>query len=141
MGNKIRLKVVTPTRVLFDDDVDMLIMRTVEGDMGVLYGHQPLSTVLSYGALRIMQGEGEKQAAVLGGFAEITPKLVTVLSTVAEWSDEIDVERAKQSMARAEARMKSTDTLVNVKRAEAAFRRAVVRIETSSYSILKGKVR
>ncbi len=131
MGNKTRLKIVTPERTMFDDDVEMAIMRTEQGDIGVLAGHEPLSTVLAIGSMRIINGEQAKEAAIMAGFAEITPSLITILTQTAEWADEIDVARAKEAKSRAEALLASNNSDINTERALLALRRANVRIETN----------
>ena len=127
---KIRLRIVTPIRRLFDKEIDMVIMRASTGDMGILYGHEPVTTTLSYGTMRIFDGETELNATVFGGFAEITPECVTILSDSGEWPEEIDVERAMRSKERAEKRLQ--DASSDVERAQLALRRALVRIDTVS---------
>lgn len=135
MANKIRLRIVTPVRSMFDEEAEMVIMRGKEGDLGVLAGHIPLSVVLSYGRLRIMNDGKESVATLFGGFAEVTPNQVTILTQAAEWPEEIDVERATKAKERAEQRLKQSDGSVNIERAELALRRALVRLEVSSYPI------
>ncbi len=139
---RLRLRVVSPTRKLFDKEVDMIIMRASEGDLGVMAGHIPLTTTLSMGALRIFDESAEENAkermmAVLGGFAEIRPDCVTILSDSAEWPDEIDIKRAEAAKERAERRMNENSGELDVQRASLALRRALVRIEVSSYPLIK----
>ena len=135
-GTKIRLRIVSPSRKLFDEDVDMLIVRTTEGDMGILPGHQTLTAILSYGRLKIVRGEETLVAAVLGGFVEVQPDSVTLLSDAAEWPDEIDVNRAEAAKERAERRLRQQSIDVDVQRASLALRRALVRMEVSSYPLI-----
>ncbi len=140
---KIRLRVVSPTRNMFDKEVDMIIMRATEGDLGVMAGHIPLTTTLSIGVLKIYDDDAEEnkkqlQMAVLGGFAEIKPDCVTVLSDAAEWPNEIDVSRAQAAKERAERRITENSGELDVQRASLALRRALVRIEVSSYPLIRG---
>ena len=135
------LKLVTPTRALYESECDMAILRSVEGEFGVLPGHESFTTILSPGKLRVFNEEKEDLVAVLGGFVVIDDNKVTILSDQAELPEEIDLERAQAARERAENRLKGTATAddVNLKRAELALRRALVRIDISSYTLLKGK--
>ncbi|MBQ6553637.1 MAG: ATP synthase F1 subunit epsilon [Firmicutes bacterium] len=127
--NKIALKVITPSREMYNGEADMVIMRTKSGDVGILHGHQPMVTVLDYGVMRIQnEGEEDKNAAVFGGFAEINAESITVLTDAAEWSDEIDLSRAEEARKRAEERLKSRSADIDVARAELALKRSLIRI-------------
>lgn len=131
MANKLSLKIITPTRNMFEGEVDMVVMRTQSGDVGILHGHQPMITILDYGVLSIKNDGEERLAAVLGGFAEIGADGMTILTDIGEWSDEIDVVRAKHAKERAEARLKSNNVDIDFNRAELALKRALVRLTTS----------
>ena len=123
------LKVVAPDRIFFDGDADMVEIRTTEGEIGVLKNHIPLTAILKPGPLRIKK-DGEIQAAALhDGFVEVFKDHVMILAEACEWPNEIDLERAKESKERAEKRLASGDSNVNIARAEAALRRALLRIE------------
>ena len=133
MANKLHLRVVTPSKDFYDDECDMVILKTIDGDTGILFGHQPLTTVLDLGYLRIIDNGEEKKSTLLGGFAKVNEHGLTVISDAAEWADEIDVERAAESRKRAEERLErgsgdpSSD--IDVQRAEAALRRALLRLD------------
>ncbi len=127
--NKIRLRIVTPVRELYDEDAEMVIMRSSVGDIGILQGHQPLTTTLDYGILRIINGDDEIRATIFGGFASVDERGLTVLSDAAEWPDEIDMERAVAAKERAQSRIQSNDDSIDIVRAELALRRALIRIE------------
>lgn len=129
MANKLHLRVVTPSRDFYDGDCDMVIMKTVDGDTGILYGHQPLTTVLDLGVLRIIDEGEEKRSTLLGGFAKVNAQGLTIISDAAEWADEIDVARALESKKRAEDRLNRSDADIDVLRAEAALKRALVRLD------------
>ena len=136
-----RLKVVTPFRLLYNEDVDMVILRGVDGDMGILPGHENRAALLGYGSLRIFKNNiQENELAILGGFAEILGDRITIVSEVAELPDEIDRVRAEAAKTRAEQRLlqKSSDT--DMRRAELSLRRALVRIEVSSYPLIRGRI-
>ncbi len=128
---KLSLKIVTPSRIMFDGEADMVIVRTKSGDVGILHGHQPMVTVLDYGVMKIQNdGQEDKVATVFGGFAEINSEGVSILTDIAEWSDEINVERARQAKERAEQRLAHPDVNTDSARAELALRRAVTRLQT-----------
>lgn len=134
VDKKIRIRIVTPVRQLYDKEVDMVIIRGSEGDLGIMSGHQAITTALGYGIMKIKNDGEEIIAIVFGGFAEINPNQITILSDAAEWPDEIDVKRAEDAKERAEKRLKSED--IDVYRAELSLRRALVRIEGSNYKSL-----
>lgn len=127
--NKIRLRIVTPVRELYDKETEMVIMRSSIGDIGILHGHQPLTTTLDYGFLRIINGDEEVRATIFGGFASVDSRGITILSDAAEWPDEIDVQRAMAAKERAESRIRSNDGNIDIARAELALRRALIRLE------------
>jgi len=140
MPGTIHLKVITPSKRLLDEDVNMVILRGTEGDMGIMPGHENRLAALGFGALRAFGAEGEmNRLAVLGGFAEIRGDSVTVLSDAAEWADEIDAARAAAAKLRAEHRLQQAEEGVDMQRAELALRRALVRIEVSSYPLIKDR--
>lgn len=98
----IRLEVVTPERIVLQDDADIVIARAAEGDIGILHGHEPLITALPIGELMYRVDGEERHLAISGGFMEVTPERVVVLADVAERSEEIDRARAEEARRRAE---------------------------------------
>lgn len=132
--NKIALKVITPQREMYSGNAEMVIMRTKSGDVGIMYGHQPMVTVLDYGVMRIQNSDdsGDKTAAVFGGFAQIDADGITILTDSAEWDAEIDLKRAEEARKRAEERLNSNNTDVDTLRAELALKRALIRIGLKS---------
>lgn len=124
--NKLRLQIITPLKKVFDEDVDSVILRTTEGEMGVLYDHEPVVALLAYNTIRYTQEDISKRATTMGGFAEITSDKVVILTDASEFEEEIDVERAKSAKERAEARLSETD--VDRTRAEIALKKAIARL-------------
>ena len=123
---KFNLQIISPTRVFFDGDIDMVEMKTTEG---VLAGHIPLTAILEPGVLRIKKSDGDKEAALHDGFVKITKDKVTILAESCEWPDEIDVNRANEAKTRAERRLKSGEPAVDMLRAELALKKALTRID------------
>lgn len=124
------VEIITPDRVFHKGEATMIEFNTAAGEIGVYKNHIPLTTVLAPGVVTIHKdGEDNMIAAVHSGFAEILPDKVTLLAEVAEWPDEIDVERAQAAKARAEERLANKTEAIDVQRAELALRRALVRID------------
>ncbi|MCR4673750.1 MAG: ATP synthase F1 subunit epsilon [Lachnospiraceae bacterium] len=125
--NKFVVEIITPDRVFYKGDASMIEFTTTEGEIGVYKNHVPTTVVLAPGIVTIHEGEGNKKAAVHAGFAEILNDKVTLLAEVAEWPDEIDVERAKAAEARATERIQAKADDLDLVRAELALKRALVR--------------
>ncbi|MGX8796376.1 F0F1 ATP synthase subunit epsilon [Fusibacter sp. JL298sf-3] len=130
MGKKFMLEVVTPDRVMYSDETPMVIVRTTEGDTGILYDHEPLVAPLKIGSLRVKDDSGNfKWAACSSGFVTVDQSGVKVIVDSAEWVDEIDLERALRAKERAEQRIrKESPKEVDLLRARAALERAINRI-------------
>lgn len=123
------LRIITPDRVFYENDVKMVEFNTTEGEIGVLPGHIPLTVIIKPGILYITETEGDKVAALHSGFAEILPDRVTILAEIIEWREEIDERRAEAARERAEERLRSKTPETDMMRAETALQRAVARIE------------
>lgn len=124
-----RLRIITPERVFYEGEVDMVEFNTTEGQIGVLPGHIPLTVIIKPGILNIYEAERQKEAALHAGFVEILPEQVTILAEVVEWPEEIDAARAEAAMHRAEERLRSRTPETDVMRAETALLRAMARIQ------------
>lgn len=130
---KINLKIITPRGLKFVEKADMVIMRCIDGDLGVLPGHEPVSTVLGDGVLRIINNGVEKKLAVFGGVAEIDNTTVNIFSTIAQRPEEIDLERAERDRQEAEAAIQEELEEVKVQSMRVLLRRCLVRIEVSTH--------
>lgn len=122
------LRIITPDRIFYENQVKMVEFNTTEGEIGVLPGHIPLTVIIKPGILNITEGEGDKEAALHAGFAEILPEQVTILAEIIEWPEEIDQERAEAARERAEERLRSRTPETDIARAETALQRAMARI-------------
>jgi F-type H+-transporting ATPase subunit epsilon len=125
---KLLLEIVTPQGLVFSEEVDEVTATGTEGEFGILPGHVPFVTTLKVGLLASKTGNATKYFFVNWGYAEAGPEKVLVLADSAELSDEIDVERARAAMKRAEERLKKAEE-IDFLRAEAALERAVTRIQ------------
>ncbi|HAG03819.1 MAG TPA: ATP synthase F1 subunit epsilon [Lachnospiraceae bacterium] len=133
MAKKLTLRIVTPSRVMYEGEVGMVLLRTKSGDVGILPEHQPMVTVLDYGVMKLYDDGNEiKRAAVLGGYAEVGDSIVSVLTDAAEWAEEIDEARAKHAKEIAERRLASQNENIDIMRAELALKRALVRLNVNN---------
>ncbi|WP_371381067.1 F0F1 ATP synthase subunit epsilon [Sporomusa aerivorans] len=130
MANTIRLDIVTPDRMVYSADVNMVIARATDGDLGILPGHAPLIAGLDIWPLRILKDEGEEMLSLCGGFIEVRPQKVTILASCAELPAEIDTDRAEAAKERAEIRLKDGGD-IDFHRAEIALKRAVLRLKVA----------
>ncbi len=133
-GSLVRVEVVTAEQMVYSDDVEMVIVPGVEGEMGILHNHAPLLTALQVGELRTLkEGEEIEALAVIGGFVEVQPDRVIVLADAAERMGEIDEARAEEARKRAEARLRGDKSAIDIARAEAALRRSLVRLKVARW--------
>ncbi|MBQ8326338.1 MAG: ATP synthase F1 subunit epsilon [Lachnospiraceae bacterium] len=128
-SNQFALRIITPERVFYEDEVDMAEFNTTEGEVGIYRNHIPMTMIIKSGVLTITKGDEKKHAALHEGFVEVLQEKVTILAEVIEWPDEIDVARAEAARDRAEERLAHVDEKINVARAEAALARALTRIQ------------
>ena len=129
----LRLEIVTGERMVFADDVDMVIAPGIEGQLGILPKHAPLLTALTIGELRAKKGEEELLFAIGGGFMEVYKDKVIVLADTAERAEEIDIARAEEARRRALELIKERKRLSREEfaRAEARLRKAITRIKVA----------
>ena len=128
---RLYLEVVTPERILVSQEVDAVVAPGTEGEFGVLPGHILFLSGIVPGELRYTSGSVESSMVVTTGFAEVSNDKVSVLVDAAEKTSEIDMERARQALERARARLakerRSED--VDFTRAEFALKRAIARVK------------
>jgi F-type H+-transporting ATPase subunit epsilon len=125
----LHVEIVSPERVLYSGDGDMVVARAADGDIAFLPGHAPFIGALGIASVRVLlQQHGEQAAAVHGGFVEVNNDHVIVLSDVAELPEQIDVARAHEAKARAEAALRANE---HDEEAKAALARAETRLEVA----------
>ncbi len=127
MENKLKLEIVTPNGLILSEEVDEVVCSGSEGEFGVLPGHVPFFTTLKIGMLTYKKGTEARYVFANWGYAEVGPDRVMVLADSAEKSEDIDVERAKSAMKRAEERLKQMAE-IDTARATASLERAISRI-------------
>ncbi|AKT53831.1 MULTISPECIES: F0F1 ATP synthase subunit epsilon [Selenomonas] len=134
----IKLEIVSPDRVVYAADIDMLIARSTGGEIGILPKHIPLVTGLEPHAMKIHVDAKEQLVAVAGGFMEVTPDKITVLATAAEEPIDIDINRAQRAYERAQERLQrlredpdAQASIIDEQRASLALKRAAARLQTA----------
>ena len=128
MAEPMQVELVSPERILYSGEAEMVICRTAGGDIAFLTGHAPFIGALDIGVVRVKpSGGGEEVAAVHGGFVEVRDNRVILLSDVAELASQIDVERARRQQAEAEERLRHEHDA----ECEAQLRRAHARLEAA----------
>ncbi len=130
---RLNLEIITPERVVVSEEVDMIEANGALGEFGVLPGHEQFLTTLDIGEIRYMQGNATKHLATSGGFAEVLHDKATFFVDTAEFSEEIDVDRAKRALERAEGALKVlAEEDKELKQHELALKRAIARISAAS---------
>lgn len=134
----IKLEIVSPDRVVYAADIDMLIARSTGGEIGILPKHIPLVAGLEPHAMKIHVDAKEQLIAVAGGFMEVTPDKITVLATAAEEPIDIDINRAQRAYDRAQERLQklredpeAQASIIDEQRASLALKRAAARLQTA----------
>lgn len=133
----IRLEIVSPDKVVYSEDINMLIVRSTGGELGILPHHAPLVTGLLPHAMRVKREDHEELIAVAGGFMEVQPEKITVLASAAEKPIDIDINRAKDAYTRAQQRIEAfhngtaESDDIDITRANAALKRAQARLKAS----------
>lgn len=127
------LEVVTPERKVYAQDVNMIVVKGVNGELGILPNHIPLVSPLKIAPIAVKIGNKTEYIAVNGGFMEVRKDKVVILAESAEMPATIDVDRARAAKERAEKRLaEAKKDEIDFRRAELALQRAMNRIDTST---------
>lgn len=123
------LKILTPYGLFFDGEIQRVVVRTTTGDVAILKNHTEYLAPLGIGEMRLLMPDGTKRsAACSGGFIRVTKESTHILATTCEWSDEIDIERAKHARDAAEQKLKNKIDHEQMKMAQFKLNRALNRI-------------
>ena len=126
-----QLKIITHERVVFEDEVDELVIQTKTGQMGILKDHIPLTTVLDIGVTKVKQGDKIRYFATMGGVFQFKDNYATILTDVCEDGCNIDVTRANAAKDRAESRLADSAAKIDSQRAQAALARSLARLKAA----------
>ena len=125
------LKIITHERIVFEGEVDELVVHTTSGQIGILKDHIPITTSLEIGVAKAKVGEKNKYFAVMGGVFQFKDNNAVILSDVCEDSCDIDVTRANAAKERAETRLAESAAELDTQRAQAALARALARLQAA----------
>jgi len=140
LPTSIELLIVTPDKMLVREQVDEVEIPGTEGYFGVLPGHTPMLASLAIGEMWYRQGQEKTYLSLANGFCEVLPDRVTILATLAERAEEIDIARAEEAKRRAEARLLQNAQDVDYERARSALVKSLARLQVASRSQFAGRV-
>ena len=126
--NRFVIRIITPDRIFYEGEAEMVEFNTVEGEVGIYKNHIPMTMIIKPGILCMTNGEEEKVAALHAGFVEVLPDKNTILAEIVEWPNEIDLERAEAAKERAEKRLREKNPKTDMVRAEIALQKSIARI-------------
>lgn len=132
MDSIFTLEIVTPYRLFLNSPADMIVVKTVDGELGIMANHEPIVTPLAIGIARVKVDGIWKYAALSDGFLEMDGNKATLVVGSAEWPEEIDLERARRSLKRAEERLSDSNMPWESERVLRAVQRARTRIEIAT---------
>ncbi len=125
------LKIITHEKIVFEGEVEEIILCTTSGQIGVLKDHIPITTSLEIGVTKVKIGATYKYFATMGGIFQFKDNKAIILTDVCEESQDIDVERAKAAKERAEMRLKEINAEIDAQRAQAALARSLARLQAA----------
>ena len=126
-----KLKIITHEKIVFDGEVDEIIIQTDNGQMGILKDHIPVTTTLDVGVTKIRQADKVRYFATMGGIFQFKDNVATILTDVCEDGCDIDVARANDAKSRAEARLADNSAKIDSQRAQAALARSLARLKAA----------
>lgn len=127
------LQIITPEKIFFEGEVQRVIVRTTEGDVGILAKHEKYVAALPSGPVKITMPDGkERLAALSGGAVKVSPSMTAILANAVEWAEDIDVDWAKRSEQDALRRKENSKDQQELQYAEMKLKRALNRLRVSS---------
>lgn len=126
-----KLKIITHEKIVFDSEIDELVIHTTSGQIGILKDHIPITTSLEVGVTKAKIGDKYRYFATMGGVFQFRDNQATILTDVCEDGSDIDVARANAAKERAEARLKESDANIDANRAQAALARSLARLQAA----------
>lgn len=129
--DKLHLEIVTPEKLLYEADIDMVVVPGSEGELGLLPHHIPIFTKIKPGEIKIKNEGKVEYLAVTGGFLDFSNKKATILADYAVHSDEIEIEAVREAKKRAEEAMKEKKSETDFAFAEAELRKAILQLKVA----------
>lgn len=127
-----RLKIVTPERIVLEEEVEAVYAKAVDGEIGILPKHIPMITPLEIGSLSYIKSGQKEPAVIMGGLLSTDGFNVTVLSEASELKGDVDKVRAEQAKERAESRLREKAENLDTERAQRSLARALARLKISN---------
>jgi F-type H+-transporting ATPase subunit epsilon len=133
MANTFKLEVITPERLFYEGNVEMVIVRTMLGYEGFMANHAFACKLLGTGIMRLKEaGDNEfKNASITGGFIDVKDR-ITIFTDAAEWPEEIDLERQERKLAEAESILKNEESEKEIQIAKLSIEKALNRVKLKS---------
>lgn len=129
---KIHIKIITPEKIVYEDDIDAVYSQGLYGSFGVLPNHIPFMSVLEIGITKVEKAGVSTSFSVMGGTFQFKNNEAIILTEASECGCDIDTARAQLAKERAEARLGTAETQKDIKKANAARARAMVRLKAAS---------
>ena len=129
--SEFHLEIVTPDGLLYEGEAQKLIVRTTEGDVGILPRHSDFLTSLAIGLAKVYTENGLRVASCADGLLSVSDGKVRLVASTFEWAEDIDVERAKDAKSRAEQKIKSGNSDYELRLAQVKLKKALARIHAS----------
>lgn len=126
-----QLKIITHEKIVFDSEVDEIVIQTKSGQVGILKDHVPITTTLDVGVTKVKQGDKYRYFATMGGVFQFKDNAASILTDVCEDGCDIDITRANDAKSRAEARLADTSAKIDSQRAQAALARSLARLKAA----------
>ncbi len=128
----LHLEIVTPERLAYSDEVDMVLVPGADGELGILPHHTPLVSLLGVGELKIRKGGTEESFAIVGGFLQVRPDKVVVMAETADLASDIDLEKAQEARREAERALETGyHEGADLASARASLQQALLRIRVA----------
>ena len=127
----IHLKLITPEKIVFEDDVEAVYAKGIKGSFGVLPDHIPFMSTLAIDTAKAVKNGEEITFTVMGGAFQFKNNEAVILTEASEKGQDIDTARAKLAKERAEAALGSAETQKDIKKANAALARAMARLKAA----------
>lgn len=132
MAKSLKLKIITPQKILLEEEVDAVYSQSTDGQFGILPDHISYMTPLDIGVTEYIKGNQKEFISTIGGILQVKDNVVMILSDTAELGEQIDITRANAAKERAETRLRTGAKDVDADRAQAALSRAIARIHAAS---------
>jgi F-type H+-transporting ATPase subunit epsilon len=131
MASTFQIEILTPERSFYSGKIEMVILNTPDGEMGILANHAPTVAAVSTGEIKIKKDNDWLSAIISEGFMEITSEKTVILTDTAEWPNEIDANRAEEARKRAEERLMRQTNNEEYIRSKATLAKALARLKVS----------